>query len=193
MGSPSLDEDFADRFSGFASHLEWALGRREDNLVVWKPHRSGDGSIEVGCGSLFGDDVGCRFVGFSVNGSTFDAGTGKSKGEGFWEVIPSGVIVDFRGSSKFGSNDHEGAFQKSTLFEVSEKGGIRLVKDGKLFVGFCEVIGVPVEPAKLDFNKANAVLNETPGEQNTFAKFVTAISGVGILGLRREVEGFKIF
>ena len=190
--SRSLGENFGDGLAGFAPHFEGSLAGGEYDLIVLEPHGGGDGGIEVGGPSLFGDDVRSRFVGRSMNGSTFDASSSEDEGEGFREVISPSVRIDFRSTAKFGSDDDEGAFEKPALFEIGEEGCVSLVEDRKLFVGLREVVGVPVEAAKLDLDKADAVLDETSGEEDTFAKLIIAICRMCVFAFLGEIEGFEV-
>ena len=79
------------------------------------------------------------------------------------------------------------------MFEIGEQSCVGLIKDGKFFLGFGEVVRVPIEATELYFHKANAVFDETAGEKDSFGELVAAVGGVGVFGFLGKVKSFEVF
>ncbi len=113
-----LSEELGDGFSFFAGHFEGAAGGGKDGLVVGETHSLGDDGVEVFGTDFVFDDVFGSFIGFSVNLAAADAAACVNEGEGFREMVASGVGGNFRGASEFGGDDDESGVEEAARFEV---------------------------------------------------------------------------
>ena len=89
----------------------------------------------------------------------------RAKEKAFGKWITASVGIDLGRAAKLGGDYHEGAVEKTSLFEIGEESGIGLVEDWELLVCFGEVIRVPVKASKLNFDETDAVLDETTREK----------------------------
>src|SRR5438105_7475663 len=150
-----------------------------------------------------------KFVGFAVGGAAFDAGARHEISKSFGIVIAAVASLADRLAAKFSAPHHEGLVQQSTLFEVSEERGDRLVDLGamNLEVLLHAIVGIPVlllvSAAMIDLHEAHAALNQPARNQALAAEGRRAecewmvglgsVQSVHYFGRRRfasQIQGF---
>jgi len=111
-------------------------------------------------------------------------------------MAAAAISVELGWSSEFGGEDNEGFVEEALFFEIAHEGGeavVEVLNECVLFeLSFA--VGVPtgaVDEARVvgEFDKADAVLNQTTGEEAALTEF--ALIGVPkIGGLGAEIEIF---
>ena len=104
-------------------------------------------------------------------------------------MIATVGAVDLRRAAEFRADEHEGAVEHATLFEVADETGEGLIKlRGLAFEGPFDV-RVMVPTAKIDGDHACAGLDEAASEQEALPGGVAAVFIAELRGFSGEVEG----
>ena len=113
------------------------------------------------------DGIVAEFVGLAVAEAGLHSASGHPHGETFDVVVATGTAfaLEHGCSSEFATPNHEGVLEKSTLFEIGEKGpgGFVGVAAADLHVFVETAMVVPTTVVKLD--EAGAFFNEASREK----------------------------
>ena len=91
-------------------------------------------------------------------------------------MIPPGVAVNSRSTSKFSHPDNGGVFQQSASRQVFDQGTHPLIQHGQpVVLQGREYILVIIPATQIDFNKRNTGLDQSPRHQASATEVVFAV------------------
>ena len=154
-----------------------------------------NGGVEVGDGDRVPDNLFGEVVGGTEGALMIQTTPGENEREGRSLMAAAAVAVELGGTSELGGDDNEGFVEESFFFKVAHKRGEAVVEVLNEFV-LLELsfpVGVPtgaVDEARVvgEFDKADPVLNEAPGEEAALAEFAfVGVAKVGWFGIEIEI------
>ncbi len=157
-------------------------------LLVVEAEEVEDGGLEVVDVDGVLGRTESEFVAFAVHLAALHATAGQEHRIAVGEVVAAedlatgGAALAEGGTAEFAAPDHEGVLEESTLPEVADEGGHRLVHGGALFgesvadvllgIGSVE-IPAPVE----ELHEANALFKQSPGKEAVIGEAGAAHGG----------------